>query len=47
LDDVTLNRRFKNEIERLEKLFKLCTQMTGRQAVPKKPAKRKKKGGDA
>ena len=39
-------RRFKNDTERLEKLFELYTQMIGRHASPKKPAKRKGQGAD-
>jgi len=36
-----LGRRFKNDTERLEKLFELYTQMTARQAAPKKPLVRR------
>ena len=47
LERIYIGRRFKNDTERLEKLFELYTQMTARQAAPKKPAKRKTKGADA
>ncbi len=47
LERIYIGRRFKNDTERLEKLFELYTQMTARQASPKKPAKRKAKGDDA
>jgi hypothetical protein len=47
LERIYIGRRFKNDTERLEKLFELYTEMTGPQAVPKKPAKRKTKGADA
>jgi hypothetical protein len=41
--------RFKNDTERLEKLFDLdlYSQMTSRQASTNKPVKRKTKGADA
>lgn len=41
LERIYIGRRFKNDTERLEKLFELYTQMTARQASPKKSAKRK------
>jgi hypothetical protein len=47
LERIYIGRRFKNDTERLEKLFELYTQMTARQASPKKPDARKKKGVDA
>jgi len=47
LERIYIGRRFKNDTERLEKLFELYTQMTTKQAAPKKPAGRKKKGSDA
>jgi hypothetical protein len=47
LERIYIGRRFKNDTERLEKLFELYTQMTARHASPKKPAKRKTKGSDA
>jgi hypothetical protein len=47
LERIYIGRRFKNDTERLEKLFELYTQMTSRQAAPKKTAKRKAKGEDA
>jgi hypothetical protein len=49
LERIYIGRRFKNDTERLEKLFELYTQMTANQAAPKKkPAQRKtrRKGGD-
>jgi hypothetical protein len=46
LERIYIGRRFKNDTERLEKLFELYTQMTAPQAAPKKPAKRKTKGAD-
>ena len=50
LERIYIGRRFKNDTERLEKLFELYTQMTTKQGSPKtakKPGKRKKKGADA
>ena len=47
LERIYIGRRFKNDTERLEKLFELYTQMTSRQASPKKPTGRKKKGADS
>lgn len=44
LERIYIGRRFKNDTERLEKLFELYTQMTAKQTPPKKPAGRKKKG---
>jgi hypothetical protein len=49
LERIYIGRRFKNDTERLEKLFEMYTQMTAGQAQgtskgPKKPAKRKMKG---
>lgn len=41
LERIYIGRRFKNDTERLEKLFELYTKMTTRQAAPKKSAKRK------
>jgi hypothetical protein len=41
LERIYIGRRFKNDTERLEKLFELYTQMTAPQAVPKKPVTRK------
>ncbi|MGB3268075.1 MAG: type IIL restriction-modification enzyme MmeI, partial [Microcoleus sp.] len=41
LERIYIGRRFKNDTERLEKLFELYTQMTTPQALPKKPAKGK------
>ena len=47
LERIYIGRRFKNDTERLEKLFELYTQMTSRQASTNKPVKRKTKGADA
>lgn len=41
---IYIGRRFKNDTERLEKLFELYTQMTAKQPVAKKTAARKTKG---
>jgi hypothetical protein len=51
LERIYLGRRFKNDTERLEKLFELYTQMTAKQSSAfgksaKRPAKRKTKGTD-
>ena len=43
LERIYIGRRFKNDTERLEKLFELYTKMTGGQATPSK----RKAGGDA
>jgi hypothetical protein len=48
LERIYIGRRFKNDTERLEKLFELYTEMTGKQAIAtqqgtKKPAGRGKK----
>jgi hypothetical protein len=43
LERIYIGRRFKNDTERLEKLFELYTKMTTPQAISKKPAKRKSK----
>jgi hypothetical protein len=42
LERIYLGRRFKNDTERLEKLFELYTQMTAKQPAAKKAAKQKK-----
>ncbi len=48
LERIYIGRRFKNDTERLEKLFEMYTQMTAKQATtPKKQAKRKTKGAEA
>jgi len=50
LERIYIGRRFKNDTERLEKLFEMYTQMTAKQAAQKgakKPAGRKRKGADA
>jgi hypothetical protein len=41
LERIYIGRRFKNDTERLEKLFELYTKMTAQQPLPKKSAKRK------
>jgi len=41
LERIYIGRRFKNDTERLEKLFELYTKMTSQQTSPKKSAKRK------
>jgi hypothetical protein len=41
IDRIYIGRRFKNDTERLEKLFELYTKMTNQPAIPKKSAKRK------
>jgi hypothetical protein len=43
LERIYLGRRFKNDTERLEKLFALYTEMTARQGTATKPATRRKK----
>jgi hypothetical protein len=42
IERIYIGRRFKNDTERLEKLFELYTKMTTQQTSPKKPAKRKR-----
>ena len=44
LERIYIGRRFKNDTERLEKLFELYTKMTTQQAVPQKLTNRKTKG---
>jgi hypothetical protein len=44
LERIYIGRRFKNDTERLEKLFELYTKMIARQAASVKPAKRNSKG---
>jgi hypothetical protein len=46
LERIYIGRRFKNDTERLEKLFDLYTKMTSQQPPAKLPAKRKTKGGN-
>jgi hypothetical protein len=46
LERIYIGRRFKNDTERLEKLFELYTKMTAQQASPKQTTKRKPKGGN-
>jgi hypothetical protein len=46
LERIYIGRRFKNDTERLEKLFDLYTKMTAQQSPAKLPAKRKTKGGN-
>ncbi|MBD2424808.1 class I SAM-dependent DNA methyltransferase [Phormidium sp. FACHB-1136] len=43
LERIYIGRRFKNDTERLEKLFELYTKMTSQQTSSKKPAQRKPK----
>ncbi|MGB3536205.1 MAG: DNA methyltransferase, partial [Microcoleaceae cyanobacterium] len=45
LERIYIGRRFKNDTERLEKLFELYTKMTRQIASSKKSAKRKTQGG--
>ena len=48
LERIYLGRRFKNDTERLEKLFSLYTEMTAKQGVVlKKPVTRKTKATPA
>jgi hypothetical protein len=47
LERIYIGRRFKNDTERLEKLFELYTHMIAKQDSPKKPANGKKKRADA
>ena len=44
LERIYIGRRFKNDTERLEKLFELYTKTTSQQTSSKKPAQRKPKG---
>ncbi|WP_233258481.1 DNA methyltransferase [[Phormidium] sp. ETS-05] len=44
IDRIYIGRRFKNDTERLEKLFDMYTKMTSQQKPEKKSAKRKTKG---
>ncbi len=44
LERIYIGRRFKNDTERLEKLFELYAKMTTRPTSPQKPAKRQAKG---
>ena len=46
LERIYIGRRFKNDTDRLEKLFELYTKMTSQQTTPKKSAKRKTKGNE-
>jgi hypothetical protein len=43
LERIYIGRRFKNDTERLEKLFELYTKMTAQPAISKKSAKGKTK----
>ena len=48
LERIYIGRRFKNDTERLEKLFALYTEMSARSAAaPAKPASRRKKAAEA
>jgi hypothetical protein len=44
LERIYIGRRFKNDTDRLEKLFELYTKMTTQQASSQKSAKGKTKG---
>ena len=44
LDRIYIDRRFKNDTDRLEKLFELYTKITDKQAPAQKSAKGKTKG---
>jgi hypothetical protein len=44
IDRIYIGRRFKNDTERLEKLFELYTKMTAQQSTLQPSAKRKPKG---
>ena len=44
LERIYIGRRFKNDTERLEKLFELYTKMTAKTSAPQKLANRKTKG---
>jgi len=47
LERIYIGRRFKNDTERLEKLFELYTEMTTRQPAPKRTKARRAKGSGA
>ncbi|WP_397569369.1 class I SAM-dependent DNA methyltransferase [Schlesneria sp. T3-172] len=50
LERIYIGRKFKNDTERLEKLFEMYTQMTAKEAAekgPKQPAGQKQTGADA
>ena len=44
LERIYIGRRFKNDTDRLEKLFELYTKMTEQQSMPRPSSKRKLKG---
>lgn len=46
LERIYIGRRFKNDTERLEKLFELYTKMTSQQTSSRKPAQRKTKSAN-
>jgi hypothetical protein len=46
LERIYIGRRFKNDTERLEKLFELYTKMTAQQTLLKKFATRKTNGAN-
>ena len=46
LERIYIGRRFKNDTERLEKLFEMHTKMTTQQGSPKKSATRKSKSSN-
>ncbi len=47
LERIYIGRRFKNDTERLEKLFELYTKMTARQTAPKQVVARKTKSSSS
>jgi hypothetical protein len=46
LERIYIGRRFKNDTERMEKLFELYTQSNAKQAAPKKPATKMRRRDD-
>jgi hypothetical protein len=46
IERIYIGRRFKNDTERLEKLFEMYSKMTSKQETSKKQGKRKPKGDD-
>ena len=46
LERIYIGRRFKNDTERLEKLFELYTKMTAGQSAAKTKVKKRKKAGE-
>jgi hypothetical protein len=47
LERIYIGRRFRNDTERLEKLFELYTEMTAGQGLTNQPAKKRKAGASA